>query len=71
MLQANSVARVRHKLFVRDFSYLQPWEVITIFKFELVWKIEFMVVENIGGDIFKADSAQSKRTTFLPKRELA
>ena len=33
---------------------------------DLIW-----FVEKVGEDIFKADSAQSKRTTFLPKRELA
>ena len=28
---------------------------------DLIWKIAFTFVEKIGGDIFKADSAQSKR----------
>ena len=37
---------------------------------DLIWKIALTFVEKIGGDIFKADSAQSKPTNFLPKREL-
>ena len=38
---------------------------------DLIWKIAFTFVEKIDGDIFKADSAQSKQTTFIPKGELA
>ena len=38
---------------------------------DLIWKIAFTFVEKISGDIFEADSAQSKRTTFLRKQELA
>ena len=37
----------------------------------LIWKITFTFIEKISGDIFKADSAQSKQTTFPPKRGLA
>ena len=70
MLLADSVGRVRLKLIVRDFSDLQPREVITIFA-TLFGESHSHLSKKIGGDIFEADSAQNKRTTFLPKRELA
>ena len=60
MLQANSVGRVRLKLIVRDFSDLQLWEVIMILAILFGKSCSCTFVEKMGGDIFKADSAQSK-----------
>ena len=60
--------QVRLKLFVRDFSDLQPREVITILTI-LFGKSLSRFSRNRSDD--KADSAQNKQTTFLPKRESA
>ena len=68
-MQADSAGKVRLKLTVRDFSDLQPTGGHHD-SCDLIWKIAFTFVEKIGGDIFKSDSAQNKRTTFLPKLEL-
>ena len=69
MLQADSAGSVRLKLIVRDFSDLQPREVITILA--SLFGNSLHIVEKISGDIFKAYNAQNKRPIFLPKRELA
>ena len=55
---------VRLKLIVRDFSDLQPREVITILAI-LFGKSPFKFVKKIGGDIFKADGTQTKRSTMI------
>ena len=69
MLQASRVGRVRLKLFVRDFSYLQPLEVITVLA--ILFGNRVHICQKNRRDIFKADTSQNEQTTFLPKRELA
>ena len=51
MLQADSAGRVRLKLIVRDFSNLQPREVITMLAI-LFGKSSSHLSKKIGGDIF-------------------
>ena len=69
MLQADSVGRVlRLKLIVRDFFDLQPQEVITILAILFRKSRSRLSKKSV---VFKADGAQKKQATFLPKRELA
>ena len=56
MFQADSAGSVRLKLIIRDFSDLQPREASQFFRSYL--ENRFHVCRKIGGDIFKADSAQ-------------
>ena len=53
----------------KRFSDLQPREVITILAILFGKSRSRLSKKSVV--TFKADSAQSKRTTFLPKRELA
>ena len=69
MLQADSVGRVRLKLIVRDFSDLLNHGRSSRFLRSYFENRVHVCRKNRCRDIFKADSAQSKRTTFLPKRK--